>query len=88
MTASTIRTYRPTGTDVSAWRTMVDVFVDRELDPQSFGTITTRDDVFALLVEIAADSFSGRRLLKSVRDTLAHEGNQRERLRLVKQAVW
>ena len=67
---------------------MVDVFVDRELDPQSFGTITTRDDLFAFLVEIAADSFSGRRLLKSVRDTLAHEGNQRERLRLVKQAVW
>ena len=67
---------------------MVDVFVDRELDPQSFGTITTRDNVFALLVEIGANSFSDRRLLKSVRDTLAHEGNQRERLRLVKQAVW
>jgi hypothetical protein len=63
------------------------LFVDRELDPRSFVRITERDDVFALLVESAAYSFSGKRYLKLVRDWLSQDGNQPERLRTVHRAL-
>ena len=69
-------------------QTTVNLFVNRDLDPQSFAAITTRDDVFELLVDIAAHSFAGERYLKAVREALSHNGNQGERLRLVKRAIW
>lgn len=62
-------------------------FVERDLDATSFTKITDRDDVFSLLVEIAAASFRGQRYLKSVKDRLAHD-DQRVRLRIVKRALW
>jgi hypothetical protein len=67
--------------------TTVGLFVGRKLDPELFVRITTRDDVFASLVDIAGHSFSGNQFLKSVLKTLAHDGNQPERLHLVKRAV-
>jgi hypothetical protein len=69
-------------------QTTVDLFVNRKLNPRSFVSITARDDIFALMVEIAASSYSGQRYLKSVRDSLSDDGDQRERLRLVKRALW
>lgn len=70
-------------------QTTVDLFVNRELDPQSFTRITARDDVFAHLVDIAAYSYSGQRYLSSVRDDwLSHHGNQSERLHIVRRAMW
>jgi hypothetical protein len=69
-------------------RTTVAAFVDRDLDPAFFPRITVRDDIFVLLVELAANSFSGRHYLKAVKDRLAGDDYQKERLRIVKRALW
>lgn len=68
-------------------QTAVTAFVDRRLDWAGFPRITERNDVFALLVELATYSFSGRRYLKSVKDRLARDDNQRDRLRMIKRAL-
>src|ERR1700731_2162768 len=58
-------------------------FVERGLNEAAFARITRRDDVFALLEELATFSFSGRRYLKLVNDGLAHDDDQRERRSIV-----
>ena len=68
-------------------QTTVAAFVERGLDGAAFARITGRDDVFALLVELAAFSFRGQQYLKSIKDSLAHDDNQRERLRMVERAL-
>jgi hypothetical protein len=65
-------------------QTTVDMFVNKGLDSRSFIKITSSDDVFELLVEIAASSHSGQRYLKLVLDRLSRDGNQPERLRAVR----
>lgn len=67
--------------------TTVAAFVERGLDREGFPRITRRDDVFALLVELATLSFGGRRYLKSVGDRLALDDNQQDRLRVIKRAL-
>jgi hypothetical protein len=69
-------------------QTAVAAFVERGLDRAGFPRITRRDDVFALLVELAAFSFSGRQYLKSVKDRLALDDNQRDRLHVIERALW
>jgi hypothetical protein len=68
--------------------TVVSMYVDRGIDAASFLKITERDDVFAALIDVVADSFSGQRYLKSIRDRLTDRGIGDERLRLVKRALW
>ena len=64
-------------------QTTVAAFVERGLDRAAFARITGRDEVFSLLVELATFSSSGRKYLKSVKDRLARDADQPERLRLV-----
>jgi hypothetical protein len=67
--------------------TTVAAFVERDLDWEAFATITERDDVFAQLVELAARSFSGRQYLKSVKNRLAHDDDQRKRRGVIMRAL-
>jgi len=69
-------------------QTTVAAFLERDLDRSAFVRITERDDVFALLIELASVSFSGQRYLKSVRNYLADDDNLRKRLRIIKRALW
>lgn len=48
-------------------QTTVNLFVNKGLDQRSFVQITSRDDIFELLVEIAAESYSGPRYLNSIK---------------------
>jgi hypothetical protein len=66
----------------------VDLFVNRNLDPQFFSTITQWDDVFARLVDVAAGSFRGQEYLKTVSDWLSQDGTQQERLLIIKRVMW
>jgi hypothetical protein len=68
-------------------QTTVDLFVDRGLEPRDFVEITVRDDIFSLLVDVAAHSYGGRRYLRWVRDWLFHDGAKAERLRTVERAT-
>jgi len=68
--------------------TVVDMYVDREIDAASFLKITDRDDVFAELIDVAADSYRGQQYLKSIRDRLTERGIGDERLRAVRRALW
>lgn len=68
--------------------TIVDELVSRELNYFTFLQITSRDDIFENLVEIAASSYSGQRYLKSVRTQIFQDANNFERLRIVKKAIW
>jgi hypothetical protein len=67
--------------------TTVAAFVERDLDREAFAKISERDDVFALLVELAARSFSGRQYLKSVKNRLAHDDDLRKRQRVIMRAL-
>jgi hypothetical protein len=69
-------------------QSVVALFVNKSFDPKSFITITSRNDVFELLVEIAASSYSGQSYLKLVHGRLSHDGNHHERLRTIRRAVW
>jgi hypothetical protein len=68
-------------------RTTVDLFVNRELDQRSFLQITSRDDIFELLVGIAAESYSGQKYLISVRTRLLHDENYLDRMRTITRAI-
>ena len=69
-------------------RTTVDLFVDKRLDQRSFLQITSRDDVFELLVAIAAGSHSGQKYLNSVQARLLRDGDYLERMHTIKSAIW
>jgi hypothetical protein len=69
-------------------KTTVDLFVNRRLDERSFVQITSRDDIFELLVEIAAASYSGQKYLNSVRTRLSYDGDYLERMRIIGRAIW
>jgi GTPase-associated protein 1 len=69
-------------------QTTVDMYMDREIDASFFLKITTRDDVFAALVDIVANNYGGQRYLKSIRDRLTDRGIAGERLRAVKRVIW
>ncbi len=59
---------------------VVDAFIDRELSPNRFVELTKKDVLFGELLELAADSWRGRRYLKRVRKELADSearGSQR-----------
>lgn len=64
------------------------MYMDREIDAAYFLKITDRDDLFAELIDVAADRFGGQRYLKSIRDRLNDRGIGGERLRVVKRAIW
>lgn len=49
---------------------VVDSFIDRELPPIEFGTVVDNDNLWKELVDLAADSFRGRRYLDKVRGAL------------------
>jgi hypothetical protein len=69
-------------------QTIASMYLDREIDAASFLKVTERDDIFAALVDVVANSYGGQRYLKSVRDRLAEHGLASERLRVVKRALW
>jgi len=69
-------------------QTTVGLFINRELDQRSFLHITSRDDIFELLVKFAADSYSGRKYLNSVRSRLLNDGNCQVRMRTIESAIW
>jgi len=69
-------------------QTTIEAFVGRGLDAAAFARITGRDDVFALLVEIAASSFRGQQYLRLVKDLLLQDDNRHERPRIVRRALW
>ncbi|AZS80086.1 hypothetical protein ELS24_17470 [Achromobacter spanius] len=53
---------------------VVDSFIDRELPPIEFGTVVDNDNLWKELVDLAADSFRGRRYLDKVRSALRGGG--------------
>ncbi|HJP68870.1 MAG TPA: hypothetical protein VJ846_08215 [Sphingomicrobium sp.] len=55
-------------------RAIVTRFVDHELPPLEFGTVVDDDKLWSMLVDLAADSWRGRRYLKRVRMAL-QDGN-------------
>jgi hypothetical protein len=61
---------------------VVDAFVDGWLSPNTFLTLTDDERLFYQLVDLAAESYSGRTYLRHVSGTIT-EGNL-ERLKLVK----
>ncbi|AUQ49030.1 hypothetical protein PhaeoP83_00722 [Phaeobacter inhibens] len=64
---------------------VVDDFIDRELPPIEFGTVVDDGHLWIGLVDLAADSWRGRRYLSKVRSALlgAHEAWQIERAKLI-----
>jgi hypothetical protein len=50
---------------------VVELFVDRDLDPFTFASLTSDDWLFSLLVNSARSSYRGRRYISRVRDAVA-----------------
>jgi hypothetical protein len=61
---------------------VVEAFVDRELWPTRFVQVTASDAVFAQLIELAADSYRGRRYLKRVHRDVSDTDAKTHRRRL------
>jgi hypothetical protein len=53
---------------------VVGSFIDRELPPIEFGTVVDNDNLWKELVDLAADTFRGRRYLDKVRSALRGGG--------------
>jgi hypothetical protein len=68
---------------------VVDDFIDKELPPIEFGTVVDDVDLWRELVDLAAESWRGRRYLDKVRNALrnGHEGWWIERARLIDRKV-
>lgn len=68
---------------------VVDDFIDRELSPIEFGTVVDDGYLWNELVDLAADSWRGRRYLDKVRRALrdGHEGWWVERAKLIELKV-
>lgn len=68
---------------------IVDDFIDRELPPIEFGTVVDDSNLWSELVDIAAESWRGRRYLDNVRSALrvGHEGWLIERAKLIDRKV-
>ncbi|WP_454721869.1 MULTISPECIES: GAP1-N1 domain-containing protein [Cupriavidus] len=64
---------------------VVDSFIDRELPPIEFGTVVDNDNLWKELVDLASDSFKGRRYLDKVRGALRAGGEawRDERARII-----
>jgi hypothetical protein len=69
-------------------RTIADLFVNRWLDQGSFLRITSKDEIFKHLVDIAANSANGQKYLNSVQALPLQEGEYIERIRMIKSAIW
>lgn len=68
---------------------VVDDFIDRELPPIEFGTVVSDGNLWRELVNLAADSWRGRRYLDKVRSALrgGHDGLWVERAKLIDRKV-
>ena len=68
---------------------VVDSFIDRELPPIEFGIVVDNDNLWEELVDLAADSFRGRRYLDKVRSALRRGGEawQDERAKIIDRRI-
>ena len=67
---------------------MADVFIERRLSPAAFIEVTSNPKVFADLVDLAAETYSGRRYLRQVRRNLAEsQGRHLSRLKLIDEKI-
>ncbi|ESZ12237.1 hypothetical protein X737_27925 [Mesorhizobium sp. L48C026A00] len=66
-------------------RAVVDQFIERDLPPLEFGTVVDDGKLWSRLVDLAADSFRGRRYLERVRQVLGNgsDGWWHERARVI-----
>jgi hypothetical protein len=61
---------------------VVDAFIERDLSPGVFGTLTSNDSVFAALAERAARTWRGRTFLQRVRRALKYSDRERFAFRI------
>lgn len=62
-------------------KAVVDVFMNRRLWAYSFAWLATNNELFIALMEEVADRWDGRRFLKRVEESLAHEHDARTQAR-------
>lgn len=63
---------------------VIEAFSDRLLSPEAFVTLTENQTLFYQLVDLARDSYSGRKYLRHVSKSIT-DGSRNDRLRMIEE---